>query len=57
MGTTLAAGRLGAILANIVFGYFINCHCAIPILSVSALLISGGLIGIFLPNTTRTPLP
>lgn len=56
MGTTLAAGRLGAILANIVFGYLINLNCAVPILSVAVLLISGGLVGLLLPNTTRTAL-
>ena len=33
MAVTLAAGRLGAILANVVFGYFITVSCAIPILS------------------------
>ena len=56
MGVTLAAGRLGAILANIVFGYLINVNCAVPIISVAALLVSGGLLGFWLPNTTKTAL-
>jgi VNT family MFS transporter (synaptic vesicle glycoprotein 2) len=56
MAVTLAAGRLGAILANVVFGYFITVTCAIPILSVAAFLISGGLVGLLLPNTTNTSL-
>jgi len=56
MGVTLAAGRLGAILANIVFGYLINVNCAVPIISVAGLLVSGGLLGIWLPNTTKTAL-
>jgi len=56
MGVTLAAGRMGAILANIVFGYFISVSCAVPILSVACLLASGGILGLWLPNTTRTSL-
>ncbi len=44
MAVTLAAGRFGAILANVVFGYFIAVSCAVPILSVAALLVSGGLV-------------
>lgn len=53
---TLSAGRLGAILANIVFGYLITVSCAVPILSVAVLLVSGGLVGLLLPNTTNTAL-
>ena len=56
MAVTLVAARLGAILGNVVFGYLVETNCAIPILSVAALLISGGLAGIVLPNTTNTPL-
>ena len=56
MGVTLAAGRLGAILANIVFGYFITVSCAAPILSVAALFISGGAVSFWLPKTTQAAL-
>ena len=56
MAITLVAARLGAILGNVVFGYLVETNCAIPILSVAALLISGGLVGLLLPNTTKTPL-
>ena len=53
MAVTLVPARLGAILGNIVFGFAIDVNCAIPILSVATLLVSGGLVGLLLPNTTR----
>ena len=56
MGVTLVPARLGAILGNIVFGFAIDVNCAIPILSVATLLVSGGLVGLLLPNTTRRAL-
>jgi len=56
MAVTLAAARLGAILGNLVFGYFVETSCALPILMVSILLIGGGLLGLLLPNTTRQKL-
>merc|ERR1712098_81012 len=55
MAVTLAAARLGAILGNLVFGYLVETHCAIPILLVAALLVGGGLLGLTLPNTTKKP--
>jgi len=56
MAVTLLAARLGAILGNVVFGYFLEINCAIPIMAVAVLLIFGGLCGLLLPNTTRKPL-
>ncbi|XP_040580858.1 synaptic vesicle glycoprotein 2A isoform X2 [Lepeophtheirus salmonis] len=56
MALTLAIARLGAILGNIIFGYFVETSCEIPILSVSILLILGGLSSLLLPNTTRTSI-
>ena len=56
MAVTLVPARLGAILGNIVFGFAIDVNCAIPILSVASLLVSGGLVGLLLPNTTRRAL-
>jgi len=56
MAITLAASRFGAIMGNVLFGYLVESNCAIPLVSVSALLISGGLLGILLPNTTRQSL-
>jgi len=56
MAVTLAVARLGAILGNVIFGYFIELSCAVPILMVAVLLISGGLLSIRLPSTSRTAL-
>ena len=56
MAVTLIATRLGAILGNVMFGYLVEANCAIPLVAVATLLISGGLLGLFLPNTTRKSL-
>ena len=56
MAVTLTIARLGAILGNVVFGYLIELSCAIPILLVASLLLSGGLLGLKLPNTSNTAL-
>jgi len=56
MAITLLAARLGAILGNVIFGYFVDTMCAVPIMAVAALLITGGLCGLLLPNTTMKPL-
>jgi len=56
MAITLASARIGAILGNLVFGYLVESHCAIPILMVASLLVGGGLLSILLPNTTKKPL-
>lgn len=56
MAVTLLAARLGAILGNVVFGYFVDTHCAVPIMAVAVLLVFGGLCGLLLPNTTQKPL-
>jgi len=56
MAITLLSARLGAIFGNLVFGYLVESHCAIPILLVAGLLIGGGMMGIALPNTTKKPL-
>ena len=39
MAITLAAARIGALLGNVVFGYLVEVHCAVPIIMVAALLI------------------
>lgn len=56
MAVTLAIARIGAILGNVIFGYFIEVSCAVPVLMVAVLLISGGLTSLKLPNTTQTAL-
>lgn len=56
LAVTLLSARLGAIMGTITFGYLVDLHCAVPMLLVTILLIFGGLLGIALPNTTRTAL-
>jgi len=56
MAITLAASRFGAIMGNVLFGYLVESNCAIPLVSVATLLVSGGLLGSLLPNTTKQSL-
>jgi len=56
MAVNLAVARLGAITGNVVFGSLIETSCAVPILMVAALLLSGGLLSIKLPNTSNEAL-
>jgi len=56
MAVNLAVARLGAITGNVVFGSLIETSCAIPILMVASLLLSGGLLSIKLPNTSNAAL-
>ncbi|KAK4303361.1 hypothetical protein Pmani_024615 [Petrolisthes manimaculis] len=56
LAVTLLAARVGAIAGTVSFGYLIDVYCAIPMFLVAFLLICGGLLGLFLPNTTRTAL-
>ncbi|KAG1663264.1 Synaptic vesicle glycoprotein 2B [Nymphon striatum] len=56
IGLILLTGRVGAILGNVIFGYFIDLACAVPILLVAALLGGSGLISFLLPNTTGSNL-
>ena len=56
MAVSLAIARLGAIAGNVVFGELIESSCAVPILMVAVLLLSGGLLSIKLPNTSNAAL-
>ena len=56
-GVFNAAGRIGAILGNMVFGQLVTAHCAVPMLMVAVLLSAGGLTALWLPNSTRRDLP
>ena len=56
MAVSLAVARLGAIAGNVVFGELIETSCAVPILMVASLLLSGGLLSIKLPNTSNAAL-
>ncbi|KAK2172293.1 hypothetical protein NP493_973g01033 [Ridgeia piscesae] len=56
-GVFNGAGRIGAILGNVVFGQLVATHCAVPMLMVAVLLTAGGLSALWLPNSTRRDLP
>ncbi|XP_057341393.1 synaptic vesicle glycoprotein 2B [Microplitis mediator] len=53
---SMVAARLGGIIGNIVIAQLLDMYCPAPTFIVAALLIGGGLLSLFLPNTTREPL-
>ena len=55
-GVFTGAGRIGAILGNVVFGQFMSTHCAVPMMMVVVLMAGGGLSALWLPNSTRLDL-
>ncbi|XP_040893888.1 synaptic vesicle glycoprotein 2B [Toxotes jaculatrix] len=56
LGFFTGVGRVAAIMGNVVFGKLVDSNCAVPILMVSALLLTGGLVGLLLPQTRQTEL-
>lgn len=56
LGFFTGVGRVAAIMGNLVFGRLVDANCAVPILLVSALLLTGGLVGLLLPQTRQTEL-
>ncbi|XP_012281813.1 synaptic vesicle glycoprotein 2B [Orussus abietinus] len=53
---SMVAARLGGIIGNIVIAQLLDMYCPAPTFIVAALLIGGGMLCLFLPNTTREPL-
>ncbi|XP_044019468.1 synaptic vesicle glycoprotein 2B isoform X1 [Aphidius gifuensis] len=53
---SMVAARLGGIIGNIVIAQLLDTYCPAPTFIVAVLLIGGGLLSLFLPNTTREPL-
>ncbi|KAL1454336.1 hypothetical protein WDU94_010607 [Cyamophila willieti] len=53
---SMVAARLGGIIGNIVIATLLDLYCPAPTFIVAALLIGGGMLCLFLPNTTREPL-
>ncbi|XP_014209966.1 synaptic vesicle glycoprotein 2B [Copidosoma floridanum] len=53
---SMVAARLGGIIGNIVIAQLLDLYCPAPTFIVAVLLIGGGLLCLFLPNTTREPL-
>ncbi|CAH0562650.1 unnamed protein product [Brassicogethes aeneus] len=56
VAVSMVAARLGGIIGNIVIATLLDKYCPAPTFIVAALLIGGGLLCLFLPNTTREPL-
>lgn len=56
LGVFTGAGRVAAIMGNVVFGQLVDSNCAVPLLMVSALLLAGGLVALRLPQTKQTEL-
>ncbi|KAG5891551.1 hypothetical protein JTB14_028569 [Gonioctena quinquepunctata] len=56
IAVSMVAARLGGIIGNIVIAQLLDVYCPAPTFIVTALLIGGGLLSLFLPNTTLKPL-
>lgn len=56
LGFFTGVSRVAAITGNIVFGKMVDTNCAVPILLVSALLLTAGLVALLLPKTKQTEL-
>lgn len=56
LGFFTGVGRVAAITGNIAFGKLVDTNCAVPILLVSGLLLTGGLAALLLPQTRQTDL-
>jgi VNT family MFS transporter (synaptic vesicle glycoprotein 2) len=56
VAVSMVAARLGGIIGNIVIATLLDMYCPAPTFIVAALLIGGGLLCLFLPNTTKEPL-
>ncbi|XP_011314351.1 synaptic vesicle glycoprotein 2B [Fopius arisanus] len=53
---SMVAARLGGIIGNIAIAQLLDTWCGASTFIVAGLLIGGGLLCLFLPNTTREPL-
>lgn len=53
LGTQYVAGRLGAILGNVVFGLAIDVSCFIPLATIFAVMVFSGLLAFKLPESNK----
>lgn len=53
---SMVAARLGGIIGNVVIAALLDTYCPAPTFIVAFLLAGGGLMCLFLPNTTKAPL-
>ncbi|XP_034390289.1 synaptic vesicle glycoprotein 2C isoform X2 [Cyclopterus lumpus] len=56
LGFFTGVGRVAAIMGNLAFGRLVDTNCSVPVLLVSALLLTGGLVALVLPQTRQTEL-
>ncbi|XP_063367834.1 synaptic vesicle glycoprotein 2B [Cydia amplana] len=56
VAVSMVAARLGGIMGNVVIAALLDQYCPAPTFIVAVLLASGGLMCLFLPNTTRQAL-
>lgn len=56
LGFFTGVGRVAAITGNLAFGKLVDSNCAVPVLLVSLLLLTGGLVALLLPQTRQTEL-
>lgn len=52
----MIAARLGGIIGNVVIAQLLDTYCPAPTVIVAILLAGGGLMCLFLPNTTKKNL-
>lgn len=53
---SMVFARLGGIIGNVVIATLLDMYCPAPTFIVAVLLAGGGLMCLWLPNTTRTAL-
>jgi len=53
LGIQFVAGRLGAIMGNVLFGLAIDLSCYIPLVTISSLLILSGILAFKLPESNK----
>jgi VNT family MFS transporter (synaptic vesicle glycoprotein 2) len=53
---SMVAARLGGIIGNVVIASLLDTMCPAPTFIVAVLLAGGGLMCLFLPNTTKKAL-
>ncbi|XP_057691841.1 synaptic vesicle glycoprotein 2B isoform X2 [Corythoichthys intestinalis] len=56
LGFFTGAGRVAAITGNVAFGNLVDLDCAVPVLLVSAMLLTAGVAALFLPRSKQTEL-
>lgn len=56
LGVQYVAGRVGAILGNILFGLAVDINCLIPLVTITGLLVLSGVITLKLPESKNADI-